>query len=472
MLGKGEITSLEIIRSLFKRLEKTEEKIKAYLFLDKEKISSNAAEKKQGLLAGLPISIKDNICVAGELTRCASRILNGFRAPYNATAIENLNAEGAILFGRTNMDEFAFGSSTENSAYQISRNPWDLKRVVGGSSGGSAAAVAADETIFALGSDTGGSIRQPAALCGVVGLKPSYGRVSRYGLIAFGSSLDQIGTLSKDVHDAALLLKVIAGFDNQDSTSIDAPVPDYDKYLGREIKGLKLGIPKEYFSKELDKGVKEKIEEAIKVFHRLGAECIKISLPNSEYAVSVYYIIATAEASSNLSRFDGVRYGKRQEGKNEELKSESDLLLEMYEQTRKQGFGKEAKRRIILGAYVLSKGYYDKYYRKAAKVRSLITDDFKHAFNECDIILAPTSPTPAWKIGEKIDNPLQMYLSDVFTIPANLAGIPAISLPCGFLDGLPIGLQILGKPFEEGKVLQTAYAYEQSTEWHLKKPAL
>ncbi len=482
MLKKEEITSLEIARALFERLEKVEDKIKGYLFLDKERILDNAKEKKQGLLAGVAVSIKDNICVAGELTRCASKILSGFTPPYDATTIKNLKAEGAILFGRTNMDEFAFGSSCESSAYQITANPWDLERVPGGSSGGSAAAVAADEAIFALGSDTGGSIRQPAALCGIVGLKPTYGRVSRYGLLAFGSSLDQIGTLSKDVRDAALLLKVIAGFDSQDSTSLDTSVPDYESYLGKEIKDLKIGIPREYFIEGLDRGVKERVEEAIKVFQRLGVECVQISLPHTEYAVSVYYILATAEASSNLSRFDGVQYGLRNPQPATPTCAEASAgrrkpqtkgsLLEMYEQTREEGFGKEVKRRIILGTYVLSRGYYDQYYLKAAKVRELIREDFEQAFKRCDLILTPTSPTPAWKIGEKIDDPLKMYLSDIFTIPVNLAGIPAISIPCGFAKGLPVGLQILGKPFKEEKILQAAYAYEQSTEWHLQKPVL
>ena len=472
MLKKEEITSLEIVQSLFERLEKVEDKIKAYLFLNKEKILTEAKEKKEGLLAGIAVSIKDNICVAGELTRCASKILNGFTPPYDSTTVKNLKAEGAILFGRTNMDEFAFGSSCESSAYQITVNPWDLERVPGGSSGGSAAAVAADEAIFALGSDTGGSIRQPASLCGIVGLKPTYGRVSRYGLIAFGSSLDQIGTLSKDVRDAALLLNVLAGFDSQDSTSLNISVPDYENYLGKEIKGLKIGIPREYFIEGLDRGAQERVEEAIKVFQRLGAECVQISLPHTEYAVSVYYILATAEASSNLSRFDGVQYGLRGKVKGERLKGQKNLLSEMYEQTREQGFGKEAKRRIILGTYVLSRGYYDQYYLKAAKVRELIRKDFEQAFKRCDLIITPTSPTPAWKIGEKIDDPLKMYLSDIFTIPANLSGIPAVSIPCGFTNGLPVGLQILGKPFKEEEILQAAYAYEQSTEWHLQKPEI
>lgn len=472
LLKKKEITPLEIVQSLFERLEKVEDKIKGYLFLNKEKILENAKEKKEGLLSGIPVSIKDNICVAGELSRCASNILKEFKPPYNATTVKNLKAEGAILFGRTNMDEFAFGSSCENSAYQITRNPWDLERVPGGSSGGSAAVVSSDETIFALGSDTGGSIRQPAALCGIVGFKPTYGRVSRYGLIAFGSSLDQIGTLTKDVRDAALLLKILAGFDNQDSTSIDIPVSGYEKCLGKEIKGLKIGIPKEYFIEGLDKGVKEKVEDAIKVFQKLGAECVQISLPHTEYAVAVYYILATAEASSNLSRFDGVEYGLRKSPATSHQSPVKNSLLEMYEQTREQGFGKEAKRRIILGTYVLSRGYYDQYYLKAAKVRRLIAKDFEQAFKKCDLIITPTSPSPAWKIGEKKDDPLKMYLSDIFTIPVNLAGIPAISVPCGFTNGLPVGLQILGKPFKEEEILQAAYAYEQSTQWHLKKPKL
>ncbi|MCK4859484.1 MAG: Asp-tRNA(Asn)/Glu-tRNA(Gln) amidotransferase subunit GatA [Candidatus Omnitrophica bacterium] len=480
MLKKEEITSLEIVQSLFERIEKAEDKIRAYLFWDKEKILAKAKKSKQGLLSGIPIAIKDNICVEGEPTGCASQILQGFISPYDATVVKNLKAKGAILCGRTNMDEFAFGSSTENSAYQVTHNPWDGQRVPGGSSGGSAAAVAADEAIFALGSDTGGSIRQPAGLCGVVGFKPTYGRVSRYGLIAFGSSLDQIGTLTKDVADAALLLKAIAGFDNQDSTSVDISVPDYEKYLEREIKGLKIGLPDEYFIEGLERNVKQRVEEAIKVFEGLGAEMVRISLPHTEFAVAVYYILATAEASSNLLRFDGVEYGVRKTVNSlqptvyslQKTENRKNLLSEMYEKTREEGFGKEAKRRIILGTYVLSRGYYDQYYLKAAKVRNLVVKDFKEAFEKCDLILTPTSPTPAWKIGEKTEDPLRMYLSDIFTIPANLAGIPAVSIPCGFCKGLPVGLQLFGKAFAEEKILQAAYAYEQSTEWHLQKPKI
>jgi len=461
MLKKKEIQVEDILLSLFARIEEVEERVKAYIFLDKEKILKEAKqERKKDLSFEIPVSVKDNICVENEPTRCASRILEGFKPPYDATVIKRLRQVGAILFGKTNMDEFAFGSSTETSAYQITRNPWNLEYVPGGSSGGSAAAVAADEAILALGSDTGGSIRQPAALCGIVGFKPTYGRVSRYGLIAFGSSLEQIGTLSKDVRDSALLLQVIAGFDEQDSTSSPLPVPDYLKYLEKGIKGFRIGIPEEYFISGLDKGVKERIEEAIKVFEGLGAKCTRVHLPHSKYALAVYYIIAPAEASSNLLRFDGVEYGLRKEEKD---------LFRMYEKTREEGFGKEAKRRIILGTYVLSKGYYEQYYSRAEKVRRLIIEDFRKVFEECDLLLAPTSPTPAWKIGEKIDNPLQMYLSDIFTIPANLAGIPAISVPCGFSEGLPVGLQILGRSFEEEKVLQAAYAYEQSTDWHRQR---
>lgn len=468
-LNKKRIASEDIVESVYKRSQEIDSKIKAYVLLEKEsgikQAKGRMLEKSGGRLKGIPVAIKDNICVKDEPTTCASKILEGFKPPYNATVIEKLLSEGAIIFGKTNMDEFAFGSSCENSHYYPTLNPWDLKRIPGGSSGGSAAAVAADEAIMALGSDTGGSIRQPASLCGVVGMKPTYGRVSRYGLIAFASSLDQIGPITKDVYDAALLLSVIAGFDEKDSTCADVPVPNYLDSLVNDIKGLKIGIPKEYFVPGMNKEVENSIKEAIDVLKDLGARVIEISLPHTEYAISVYYIVATAEASSNLARFDGVQYGYR----NKSAKN----ILDMYEDTRGEGFGPEAKRRIILGTYVLSSGYYEAYYLRAQKVRTLIKRDFDEAFKICDCILTPTSPTPAFKLGEKIDDPLSMYLSDIFTISVNLAGAPAISIPCGFTkDNLPIGMQLIGKPFDEGTLFRIAYTYEKNTDWHKRSPNL
>ena len=417
----------------------------------------------------LPIVIKDNICVNGSLTTCASKILEGFRPPYDAGVTASIRAAGGVILGSANMDEFAFGSSCETSLYGPSRNPWDLARVPGGSSGGSAAAVAAGQAVWALGTDTGGSIRQPAAFCGVVGLKPTYGRVSRYGLIAFGSSLDQIGPLTKDVTDCAMLLNIIAGFDPKDSTSVNVPVPDYTRALGRGVKGLRIGIPREYFIPGIQPEVLGAVRAAIEVFKVLGAQVVDISLPHTQYAVATYYIVATAEASSNLARFDGVQYGLRafpaapRKGK----------LIDMYEETRGKGFGPEAKRRIMLGTYVLSSGYYDAYYLRAQKVRTLIKQDFDTAFGVCDVILSPTSPTTAFGIGAKIDDPVAMYLSDIFTIPANMAGVPALSLPCGF-DGakLPVGLQLMAGPFAEETLLAAAYAYEQAVPWHHARASL
>jgi aspartyl-tRNA(Asn)/glutamyl-tRNA(Gln) amidotransferase subunit A len=416
-------------------------------------------------LLGVPIAIKDVIAVKGQPLTCASKILGKFVSPYDATVIGNLKAAGAVVFGRLNMDEFAMGSSTENSAFQITRNPWDTTRIPGGSSGGAAAAVAANECFGSLGSDTGGSIRQPAALCGCVGLKPSYGRVSRYGLVAFASSLDQIGGFGKSVQDAARILVVISGVDPADSTSVPQPVPRYSATLTGEIKGLKLGLPKEYMVGGLDAEVKRSIDGAVKQLEKLGAEIVEISLPHTDYAVATYYIIATAEASANLARFDGIRYGARVEGNNP---------IELYSKTRGAGFGPEVKRRIILGTYVLSSGYYDAYYLRAQKVRTLIRNDFLKAFEKVDAIVTPTSPTAAFKIGEKVDDPLQMYLIDIFTISANLAGICGISVPCGFTASpkLPIGLQLLGKPFGEETILRVAHAFEQSTGWHKEKPPL
>jgi len=467
LLKKKEVSAREISESVFSRIDDVEDKVRAYVSIYADKAfeqaetSDNLIQGKTDfpLLTGIPVAIKDNMCTEGIQTTCASRILQGFRPPYTADVIERLKGRGYVHTGMTNMDEFAMGSSTENSSYRVTRNPWDITRVPGGSSGGSAAAVAAGECIAALGSDTGGSIRQPAALCGVVGLKPTYGRVSRYGLVAFASSLDQIGPLTKDVTDCAIMLNAISGHDPSDSTSADLPVPDYQALLGRDLKGFKLGIPREYFISGIDPSVDNALREAIRVFERLGAVIEDISLPHTEYAVATYYIIATAEASSNLARYDGAKYGYRTK--------DAGNLIDMYMKTRDEGFGPEVKRRIMLGTYVLSAGYYDAYYKKAQQVRTLIKGDFDKAFERVDAILTPTSPTPAFKIGEKTDDPLQMYLSDIFTISANLAGIPAISIPCGFTDGkLPVGLQILGKHFDEERILQTAYAYEQATEWH------
>ena len=403
--------------------------------------------------------MKDILCTKGVETTCASQILKGFVPPYDATVIKKLDESGYIHLGRINMDEFAMGSSTENSSFQVTKNPWDLSRIPGGSSGGSAAAVVAGLCAATLGTDTGGSIRQPAGLCGAVGLKPTYGRVSRYGLVAFASSLDQIGPITKNVADCAVVLKAIAGHDPMDSTSIPQPVPDYAGALGKEIRGLRIGMPKEYFIEGMEQEVKTAVEGSIKTFEGLGAGIVPISLPHTEFAVAAYYIICTAEASSNLARYDGVKYGMRVDGKD---------IIDMYKQTRSRGFGKEVKRRIILGTYVLSSGYYDAYYRKAGQVRTLIRRDFDKAFEQCDVIVTPVSPTTAFKIGEKTEDPLTMYLSDIFTIPVNLAGLPAISLPCGFDDkGLPIGCQIIGKPLDEMLLLQTAFLLE--AEKKLKK---
>jgi len=421
-------------------MDKVEEKLNSFVTLMKEEALRQARlvdekiKKKEKLppLAGIPIAIKDNMCIDGVLTTCCSRILENFKSPYDATVITELKENDLVFIGKTNMDEFAMGSSTENSAFKITRNPWDLKTIPGGSSGGSAAAIASDEAILTLGSDTGGSIRQPASLCGVVGLKPTYGRVSRYGLVAFASSLDQIGPITKDVTDCALLMNVISGHDERDSTSCDYPVPDYTKSLINDIKKVKIGVPKEYFVKGMDEEVEKSVKEAIKLLEKLGAKIEEVSLPHTEYAVAVYYLIATAEASTNLARYDGVRFGYRAKSQN---------LDEMYQNTRKEGFGEEAKMKILLGTYVFS--HYD-HYLKAQRVRTLIKEDFDKIFKKFDCLITPTSPTPAFKIGEKTDDPLKMYLSDIFTIPANLAGIPGISIPCGFTKkGLPIGLQIL-----------------------------
>jgi len=467
LLKNKKTTPEEILSSLEKRIKSVDSKVRAYVRLtEPNKLNdNNELNGPNCFLKGIPVSIKDNICTQGYNTECCSKILEGFKPPYDATVIKKLKQAGAVILDKkTNMDEFAFGSSTENSYFGPTHNPWDLERVPGGSSGGSAAAVAADEAVWALGSDTGGSIRQPAAFCGVVGLKPTYGRVSRYGLIAFASSLDQIGPLTKDITDCAILMNIISGCDSYDATSVDITVADYTKSLVNDIKGIKIGIPKEYFVEGLDLEVKSIVEEAIDKLKSLGAAYKEVSLPHTEYAVPVYYIIATAEASSNLARFDGVQYGLRIPAKN---------IIDMYKKTRDEGFGQEAKRRIILGTFALSHGYYDAYYLRALKVRTLIKQDFDKVFNDFDCIVTPTSPTAAFKIGEKVDDPLKMYLSDIYTISANLAGIPAISIPCGFTKkGLPVGLQILAKPFAEETLFRVAYTYEQNTEWNKRKPKL
>ncbi len=471
LLKRKEVSIEEVVYSIFKRIEAVEDKIKSFITITKDKALEMAERAKMNInnnenvsLCGIPLAIKDNICTKGVLTTCGSKILYNFVPPYESTATSRLIDSGYILIGKTNLDEFAMGSSTENSAFHTTKNPWDLERIPGGSSGGSAAAVAADECIAALGSDTGGSIRQPAALCGVVGLKPTYGRVSRYGLVAFASSLDQIGPITKSVRDSAILLNVIGGHDRRDSTSIPFEMPDFEKNLGHEIKGIKIGVPREYFIEGMDKEVERAVKDSLIKLESLGAVPVEISLPHTGYAVATYYILATSEASSNLARYDGVKYGLRIEGKN---------LIDMYMNTRSKGFGAEVKRRIMLGTYALSSGYYEAYYRKAQQVRTLIKKDFEDAFKEVDIILTPTSPTAAFKIGEKKDDPLQMYLSDIFTISVNLAGVPAISIPCGFTStNLPIGLQLIGRHFDEELVLRVAYAFEQATDWHKRKPNL
>ncbi|HTG15827.1 MAG TPA: Asp-tRNA(Asn)/Glu-tRNA(Gln) amidotransferase subunit GatA [Blastocatellia bacterium] len=463
MIASREISAVEVCREALDRIEQLSE-LNAFITTTAESALADAeridriAEKGEPLpkLAGAILAIKDNMVIRGVRTTAGSRILFNYKPPYTATVVERLQAAGAIVVGKTNLDEFAMGSSTENSAYGPVKNPWDMTRVPGGSSGGSAVAVAAGMAIGALGSDTGGSIRQPASLCGVVGLKPTYGRVSRYGLIAFGSSLDQIGPLANSVQDAAAILNVIAGRDPNDSTSSDIEVDDYSSAIEGDVRGLRVGVPREYYGEGLDPEVKATIEAAIKKFEELGAKIVDVSLPHTEYAVPVYYLIATAEASSNLARYDGVRYGFRAEG-------EAGNLKEMYSRTRDQGFGAEVKRRIMLGTYALSAGYSDAYYGKAQKVRSLIERDFRNAFTSCDVIATPTAPTPAFKLGEKTDNPLEMYLSDIYTITANLAGVPGISLPCGLSSkGLPIGIQLIGRQFEEATLLRAAHNLEQA----------
>mgnify|MGYP001487274949 FL=1 len=470
-LRVGELTSRQIMEACLNRIDSVDDKLNAFISYDVEDALAQAdiadkarSEGQEGPLLGVPVAIKDVIAVRNHPLNCASKILGNYQSPYDATVIKKLREAGAIIFGRVNMDEFAMGSSTENSAFGPSRNPWDIDYTPGGSSGGSAVAVSADECIASLGSDTGGSIRQPAALCGCVGLKPSYGRVSRYGLVAFASSLDQIGSFTKDIKDAAIMLQVIAGSDDKDSTSVPEPVPDYTAALSGELKGMRIGLPREYQVDGLDTEVKAATESAVAKLEELGAEVKEISLPHTEYAIATYYIIATAEASANLARFEGVRYGARINGEDPE---------EMNCKTRGAGFGDEVKRRIILGTYVLSSGYYDAYYLRAQKVRTLIRQDFLKAFEHVDLIATPTTPTPAFKIGEKAKDPLEMYLSDIFTISCNLAGLCGVSLPCGFSEkGLPIGLQLLGRPFGESDLLRAAHVYQEATDWHTKRPDL
>ncbi|HOP35273.1 MAG TPA: Asp-tRNA(Asn)/Glu-tRNA(Gln) amidotransferase subunit GatA [Syntrophales bacterium] len=472
MLDTGETTSTEITESVFRRIDAVEGRIHSYITVLRESALERAAESdreiRQGVrkpLGGIPIALKDILCTRGTRTTCGSRILENFIPPYDATVVTKLQDAGAVFVGKTNMDEFAMGSSTETSYFGVTRNPWDLERTPGGSSGGSATAVAAGQCIASIGSDTGGSIRQPASLCGVVGMKPTYGRVSRFGLIAFASSLDQIGPFTRDVADCALMMNVIAGHDRRESTSVPREVPDYREFIGKDVRGWTVGIPKEYFIEGIDPETSSAVGEVIRALEDLGMKTKEVSLPHTDYCVAVYYIIAPAEASSNLARYDGVRYGYRY--------GEGRDLLDMYKKTRSAGFGAEVKRRIMIGTYALSSGYYDAYYKKASQVRALLKRDFDEAFRECDVLLTPTTPTPAFRLGEKMDDPLQMYLSDIFTLSVNLAGIPGISVPCGFTKGgLPIGAQFLAGHFDEGKILQVASAYEKQANLEKRRPAL
>jgi aspartyl-tRNA(Asn)/glutamyl-tRNA(Gln) amidotransferase subunit A len=472
-LSKGEISAEALTGQFLQAIKQREPQVRAFLHVDEADALQQARgvdAKRQrgepiGLLAGLPVAIKDVLCIKGQPTTCGSKMLQNYRPPYDAHVIERLRGADAVLIGKTNMDEFAMGSSTENSAFQVTRNPWDLTRIPGGSSGGSAAAVAACEAPLSLGSDTGGSIRQPAALCGVVGLKPSYGRVSRYGLIAYASSLDQIGPFAHTVADAALLLEAIAGHDRRDSTSVDKSTPPYSKTVEQPVKPLVIGVAREYFLEGLDAEVEQAVRAALKVYEGLGAKVQEISLPHTPYAVATYYLVATAEASSNLARYDGVHYGHRTETRGN--------LMDMVKRSRGEGFGAEVKRRIMLGTYALSSGYKDALYVRALKVRRLIREDFDKAFAGCDVIMGPTTPTAAFTVGEKANDPLAMYLSDIYTISGNLAGIPGVSVPCGFTaTGLPIGLQIQAAPFEEEKLLRVARMYERATDWHTRRPKM
>jgi len=472
LLREGKTTAVAIAEAVFSRIDAVEGRVNAYITTAKDEALAMAEQADRSIgegalkeLTGIPVGIKDNMCITGMKTTCGSRILENFVSPYDAEVVKKLRDAGAVFTGKTNLDEFAMGSSTETSWFDIARNPWDLDRVPGGSSGGSAAAVATDECIAALGSDTGGSIRQPAAHCGVVGMKPTYGRVSRYGLVAFASSLDQIGPLTKDVEDCAIMMNVIAGYDEKESTSVPAEVPDYRSFLSRDIEGWTIGIPKEYFVQGIDPQVSSAIDGVISDLEKLGATCREISIPHTEYCVAIYYIIAPSEASSNLARYDGVRYGFRSPQKED--------LLDMYKASRSAGFGAEVKRRIMIGTYALSAGYYDAYYKKASQVRRLLRNDFDRAFETCDVILTPTTPTPAFKIGEKADDPLQMYLSDIFTLSTNLAGVPGIAVPCGYTDtGLPLSVQFMAGHFQEGKLIQVASAYENNASMEKRRPEL
>lgn len=471
LLNKKEVSSEEITREYLKRIETTDDKINAYITIVKEKAIEQAKEidnkrvnnEELSELAGIPIAVKDNMCTKGIKTTCASKILNNFEPPYDATVIKKIKENNIVLLGKLNMDEFAMGSSTENSHFKKTKNPWDIERVPGGSSGGAAAAVAAREAVFTLGSDTGGSIRQPAHYCGVVGMKPTYGSVSRYGLVAFASSLDQIGPLTKDVKDMALALNTIVGYDIMDSSSANVDYPDYKKAIGQDIKGMKVALPKNYFGDGIQSDIKENVLKVAKALENLGADIEEIDMNMSTYALPAYYLISSAEASSNLARFDGVKYGYRAE--------KFDDLLDLYKQTRDEGFGTEVKRRIMLGTYALSSGYYDAYYKKAQQVRTLIKNEFDTVFDKYDIILTPTGPTTAFKIGEKIDDPIEMYMNDICTVPINIAGLPALSLNCGFdSNGLPTGVQFIGKAFNESTILKIAYAYEQNNIIEKKYP--
>jgi len=472
-LASGEVSAVEVAEAIFARIEEVEGQVDAFLALTRDQALEQARQvddrraggEKLGALAGVPIGIKDVLCTKGVLTTCGSRILEGFRPPYDATVVRRCRDAGMPMLGKTNMDEFAMGSSTENSAYKVTRNPWDLDRVPGGSSGGSAAAVAAGEAPVALGSDTGGSIRQPAALCGISGLKPTYGRVSRYGLVAYASSLDQVGPLARDVRDCALVMNVLAGRDPHDATSADIPVPDYVAGLTGDVSGLRAGVPRELMGEGIEPEVKAVVEAAIGQLAELGMAVEEVEMPNLDYSLPVYYLVAPAEAASNLARYDGVRYGHRTE---EEVADVYDL----FAKSRGEGFGPEVRLRIMLGTFALSAGYYDAYYLKAQRVRTLIKQDFDAAFADHDVLISPTSPTVAFGIGEKADDPLQMKLADICTIPVNLAGIPALSIPCGMAEGLPVGLQIMGRPFEEDLILRVGDAYQQATDWHAKRPAL
>ncbi len=471
-LSQKKLSSLELTQAVIQRIKETQPKLNSFVLVTEEEAlkSARAVDEKRAqgqalsVLAGIPIGLKDIFLTKGIRTTCCSKILSNFIPPYDSTVVRKLKENDFVLVGKLNQDEFAMGSSNENSFYGPVKNPWDLERTPGGSSGGSAVAIAADQCLGSFGTDTGGSIRQPASLSGVVGIKPTYGRVSRYGIIAFASSLDQVGPFGKTVTDAALLLKAVAGHDPCDSTSANLAVPDYTKFLKKDVKGLKVGVPKEYFVEGIEQSVEKATREAIEHMKKLGAKIVDISLPHTEYAVPTYYLVATAEASSNLARYDGVKYGYR---------AKAQTLQDMYRKTRGEGFGREVKRRIMLGTFVLSSGYYDAYYKKASQVRTLIRKDFESAFQKCDLIVTPTSPTTAFKLGEKVDDPLQMYLSDIFTISTNLAALPGLVLPCGFdQKGLPIGLQILGPHFKEEAIFHLAYAYEQSTQWHTRKPPL